>query len=94
MLLSFKFLIYSHQLSVCFRYMSLVAVDDKTDGCLLAVACSDGALRLVSVPESLITVMFQAAGETRMSSDCRSQMSIWLSEVAVTEGRRKCCNVS
>ncbi|XP_034392681.1 WD repeat-containing protein 6 isoform X2 [Cyclopterus lumpus] len=33
------------------RYMSLVAVDDETDGCLLALACSDGALRLFSVSE-------------------------------------------
>ncbi|XP_068453303.1 tRNA (34-2'-O)-methyltransferase regulator WDR6 [Clinocottus analis] len=33
------------------RYMSLVALDDKPDGCLLAVACSDGALRLFSVSE-------------------------------------------
>uniref|UniRef100_G3NQJ9 tRNA (34-2'-O)-methyltransferase regulator WDR6 n=1 Tax=Gasterosteus aculeatus aculeatus TaxID=481459 RepID=G3NQJ9_GASAC len=33
------------------RYMSVVAVDEKTDGCLLAVACSDGAVRLFSVSE-------------------------------------------
>ncbi|XP_029290941.1 LOW QUALITY PROTEIN: WD repeat-containing protein 6-like [Cottoperca gobio] len=33
------------------RYMSVVAVDEKTDGCLLALACSDGALRLFSVSE-------------------------------------------
>ncbi|KAM8862627.1 tRNA (34-2'-O)-methyltransferase regulator WDR6 [Spinachia spinachia] len=33
------------------RYMSVVAVDEKTDGCLLAVGCSDGAVRLFSVSE-------------------------------------------
>ncbi|XP_032376849.1 tRNA (34-2'-O)-methyltransferase regulator WDR6 [Etheostoma spectabile] len=33
------------------RYMSVVAVDEKTDCGLLALACSDGALRLFSVSE-------------------------------------------
>ncbi|XP_075949577.1 tRNA (34-2'-O)-methyltransferase regulator WDR6 isoform X1 [Anarhichas minor] len=33
------------------RYMSVVALDEKTDGCLLALAGSDGALRLFSVSE-------------------------------------------
>ncbi|XP_037334388.2 WD repeat-containing protein 6 [Pungitius pungitius] len=33
------------------RYMSVVAVDENSDGCLLAVACSDGAVRLFSVSE-------------------------------------------
>ncbi|KAF1390732.1 hypothetical protein PFLUV_G00061070 [Perca fluviatilis] len=33
------------------RYMSVVAVDEKTDCVLLALACSDGALRLFSVSE-------------------------------------------
>ncbi|XP_042348500.1 WD repeat-containing protein 6 [Plectropomus leopardus] len=34
------------------RYMSVVAVDEKTDCVLLALACSDGALRLFSVCET------------------------------------------
>ncbi|KAM9350552.1 tRNA (34-2'-O)-methyltransferase regulator WDR6 [Symphorus nematophorus] len=33
------------------RYMSVVVVDEKTDCILLALACSDGALRLFSVSE-------------------------------------------
>uniref|UniRef100_A0A3Q3ESA0 tRNA (34-2'-O)-methyltransferase regulator WDR6 n=1 Tax=Labrus bergylta TaxID=56723 RepID=A0A3Q3ESA0_9LABR len=33
------------------RYMSVVVVDEKTDCVLLAVACSDGAIRLFSVIE-------------------------------------------
>uniref|UniRef100_UPI0037E7D2A2 tRNA (34-2'-O)-methyltransferase regulator WDR6 n=1 Tax=Semicossyphus pulcher TaxID=241346 RepID=UPI0037E7D2A2 len=33
------------------RYMSVVVVDEKTDCVLLALACSDGALRLFSVSE-------------------------------------------
>ncbi|KAF3860186.1 hypothetical protein F7725_000441 [Dissostichus mawsoni] len=36
---------------VCFRYMSVEVVEEKPDGVLLAMACSDGALRLFSVSE-------------------------------------------
>ncbi|KAI3357252.1 hypothetical protein L3Q82_015701 [Scortum barcoo] len=39
----------SHRLDE--QYMSVVVVDAKADCCLLAVACSDGALRLFSVSE-------------------------------------------
>ncbi|KAM3618800.1 uncharacterized protein V6R79_025090 [Siganus canaliculatus] len=34
-----------------FRYMSVVTVDENTDVCRVAVACSDGALRLFTVSE-------------------------------------------
>ncbi|XP_029974317.1 tRNA (34-2'-O)-methyltransferase regulator WDR6 isoform X2 [Salarias fasciatus] len=33
------------------RYMSITVVDEKTDGVLVALSCSDGAIRLLSVSE-------------------------------------------
>lgn len=48
--------------SVCvFRYMSVVMVDEGTDFGLFALACSDGALRLVSIKTS--ETSFSGAGE-------------------------------